>query len=80
MLVVNDDERRIWYFNAGWPGSTHDDRVFRNSRLVQDLASHFNETEYIIGDSAYGPQNFMVSVFKKPVGAPKPPDNKVFNC
>jgi hypothetical protein len=79
MLVVNDDERRIRYFNAGWPGSTHDDRVFRNSRLVQDLASHFNETEYIIGDSAYGPQNFMVSVFKKPVGAPMPPDNEAFN-
>jgi hypothetical protein len=79
MLVVNDDQRRIRYFNAGWPGSTHDDRVFRNSRIVQDLGSHFQETEYIIGDSAYGPQNFMVSTFKKPVGAPMPPDNEVFN-
>jgi hypothetical protein len=79
MLVVNDDERRIRYFNAGWPGSTHDDRVFRNSSLVQDLEVHFNCTEYIIGDSAYGPQNFMVPVFKKPVGAPMPPDNEAFN-
>jgi hypothetical protein len=79
MLVVNDDQRRIRYFNAGWPGSTHDDRVFRNSKIVQDLDDHFLETEYIIGDSAYGPQNFMVSVFKKPVGSPMQPDNEVFN-
>jgi hypothetical protein len=79
MLVVNNDQRRIRYFNAGWPGSTHDDRVFRNSKIVQDLDDHFLETEYIIGDSAYGPQNFMVSVFKKPVGSPMQPDNEVFN-
>jgi hypothetical protein len=44
MLVVNDDQRRIQYFYAGWPGSTHDDRVFRNSRIVLDLAEHFKET------------------------------------
>jgi hypothetical protein len=79
MLVVNDDERRIRYFNAGWPGSTHDDRVFRNSKIVQELETHFLDTEYIIGDSAYGPQNFMVSTYKKPVGAPIPPENEQFN-
>jgi hypothetical protein len=79
MLVINDDERRIRYFNAGWPGSTHDDRVFRNSRIVQELDNHFEETQYIIGDSAYSPQNFMVSTFKKPVGIPMPPDNEIFN-
>jgi hypothetical protein len=27
MLVVNDDQRFVRYFNAGWPGSTHDNRV-----------------------------------------------------
>ncbi len=79
MLVVNDDQRRIRYFHAGWPGSTHDDRVFRNCRIVQELQAHFQHMEYIIGDSAYGPQNFMVSTFKKPVGAPMQPDNEAFN-
>jgi hypothetical protein len=79
MLVVNNDKRRICYFNAGWPGSTHDDWVFRNSPIVQDLGSHFREMEYIIGDNAYGPHTFMISTYKKPVGAPLHPDNKVFN-
>jgi hypothetical protein len=80
MVVVNDDQRRIWYFNAGWPGSTHDDQVFQNSRIVLDLDDHFQEMEYIIGDGVYGPQTFMVSVYKKPaVGSHLHPDNDVFN-
>ncbi len=69
MLVVNDDKRRIRYFNAGWPGSTHNDWVFRNSRIVQELTDHFQDKRpNIIGDSAYGPQNFMVSTYKTPIG------------
>jgi hypothetical protein len=78
MLVVNDDKRRIRYFNAGWPGSTHN-RVFRNSRIVQKLAEHFRDTEYIIGDSAYTPMDFMISTYKKPIGAPLQPDKETFN-
>jgi hypothetical protein len=47
MLLVNDDERRIWYVNAGWPGSTHNDGVFQNSRIVQELEAHlFQDMEY----------------------------------
>jgi hypothetical protein len=53
--VVNDDQRQIRYFNAGWPGSTHDDRVFQNLRILQDLDNHILEMEYIIGDSVYCP-------------------------
>jgi hypothetical protein len=49
MLVVNDDQRRIWYFHGGWPGSTHADRVFRSCRIVQELQAHFQHMEYIIG-------------------------------
>jgi hypothetical protein len=56
-IFVNNDERRIWYVNASWPRSTLHDRVFQNSRIVQKLDTHFQEeTEYILGDSAYGPQ------------------------
>jgi hypothetical protein len=43
------------------------------------LDDYFLDTEYIIGDSVYGLQNFMVSVYKKPVGSPLHPDNEVFN-
>jgi hypothetical protein len=43
------------------------------------LDDHFLEMEYIIGDSVYGPQTFMMVVYKKPMGAPLHPDNEVFN-
>jgi hypothetical protein len=79
MLVVNDDQWCIRYFNAGWPRSTHDDRVLQNSRIILELGHHFQANKYIIGDSAYGPHTFMVYVYKKPVGAPLHPDNKSFN-
>jgi hypothetical protein len=36
VMVVCDDLKRITYYLAGWPGSTHDNRVFRNSTLFNN--------------------------------------------
>ena len=33
-MVICDDKRMIRYYLAGWPGSCHDNRIFRNSRLA----------------------------------------------
>jgi hypothetical protein len=30
VMVVCDNQKRITYYNAGWPGSTHDNHVFRS--------------------------------------------------
>ena len=68
VLIVNDDKRRIRYFLAGWPGRTHDNRVLRNSRLGLNPADFFNQNEYILGDSAYETQWFLIPAFKKPAG------------
>ena len=35
MLVVCDDQCRITYYHIGWPGSVHDNRAWRNSRLYR---------------------------------------------
>jgi DDE superfamily endonuclease len=32
-IIVNDDQKRIWYYLAGYPGSSHDNRIFRNTKL-----------------------------------------------
>ena len=29
-LAVNNDQQRITYYLAGWPGSTHDNHIFKN--------------------------------------------------
>ena len=64
-LVVCDDDARITYYYAGWPGSTHDNRVFRCSNLYKKRADYFEPMEYLIGDSAYSDSAIMVQAFKK---------------
>ncbi|ETN17230.1 hypothetical protein PPTG_21631 [Phytophthora nicotianae INRA-310] len=63
-LVVSDDKCRIRYENVGWPGSSHDNRVWRNCKLARNREQHFNMNEYLLGDSAYQPSNVMVSSYK----------------
>lgn len=65
VLLVCDDRARVLYYLAGWPGSTHDNRVFKSSNLFKDRDSFFSPLEYIIGDSAYSNSSIMVPAFKK---------------
>jgi hypothetical protein len=63
VLIVCDDRRKIRYYYAGWPGSVHDNRVFKNSMLYVNAAHFFNVQEYLLGDSAFDNMWFMVSAF-----------------
>ena len=65
VLVVCDDRGRIIYYLAGWPGSTHDNRVFKSSNLYKERHERFAALEYIIGDSAFSNSSVMVPSFKK---------------
>jgi hypothetical protein len=65
LMVVCDDQKRIIFYLAGWPGSTHDNRVFRNSKLFKNRLEYFEHMEYLLGDSAYSASSIMVQAFKK---------------
>ena len=78
--VVCDDKCRVIYFLAGWPGSTHDNRVLRNSDLFRNKAKYFDTNEYLLGDSAYSASQIMVQAFKKGRNEPNlPPRKERFN-
>jgi hypothetical protein len=77
-LVLNDDQRKIRYFLAGWPGSAHDNRIFRNSTIYKNPEQYFSEIEFMIGDSAFEPTEFMVSAFKK-IGVTAAMAKEIFN-
>ena len=78
--VVCDDKCRVIYFLAGWPGSTHDNRVLRNSDLSRNKAKYFGINEHLLGDSAYSASQIMVQAFKKGRGqANLPPRKEKFN-
>jgi hypothetical protein len=79
-MIVCDDRKRVTYYYAGWPGSTHDNRVFQNSRLFLNKNKYFNHLEYLLGDSAYSISTIMVQAFKKRMKTSHlPTDEKRFN-
>ena len=78
-VIVCDDRRLIRYYVAGWPGSTHDNRVARNTRMWNDPSSFFNKNEYIMGDSAFENLWFIVSAFTSPPGQSLPLQETAFN-
>ena len=80
VMIICDDQKRITYYNAGWPGSTHDNRVFRNSKLFYQRGNYFSHHEYLLGDSAYSASPVMVQAFKKQAAvAELPPNHEFFN-
>jgi hypothetical protein len=80
VMIVCDDQRRITYYYAGWPGSTHDNRVWRNSNLFLNRLKFFSHLEYLLGDSAYSNSIIMVQAFKKRMQTSiLPPDQHAFN-
>lgn len=79
MLVVCDDKRRVLYFIAGWPGSAHDNRIFRNSRLYRNPEEFFTDIEYLLGDSAFECQRFMIPSYKKAAGLELERNKEKFN-
>eukprot|EP00804_Cyclotella_cryptica_P026266 CCRYP_019838-RA/>CCRYP_019838-RA protein AED:0.13 eAED:0.14 QI:50/0/0/1/0/0/2/0/236 len=62
--VLNDDERRIQAYCAGYPGSAHDNRVWRNMKQHRDPESYFSENAFVMCDTAYEPSWFCEPAFK----------------
>jgi hypothetical protein len=80
VMIVCDDNKKITYYTAGWPGSTHDNRVFRNCNLFNNRGEYFSKYEYLLGDSAYSASSIMVQSFKKQSAqAQLQPDKEFFN-
>ena len=68
VMIVNDHQLRIRYYNTWWPGNVHDERVFRNCDLARNHDDYFDVIQLLIGDSAFTPRSFVVPVFKKKTG------------
>ena len=53
------------YFNAGWPGSTHDDRAWRKIEMFKNKDEHFALMEHLLGDSSFTNKNVLCSACEK---------------
>ncbi len=67
-LVINDLKRKVCAYLAGFPGSVHDNRLWRNMRPYQKEDEYFSPTEYIICDTAFEPSPFCIPVFSTDIG------------
>ncbi len=79
VLFICDDKRRIRYYLGGFPGSTHDNRVWRNSKVNKQPDDHFNDIEYIICDTAFEPSPYCIPAYKSDVGFVLTRGKELFN-
>jgi len=79
-LIICDDQRLIRYALCGWPGTTHDERVFRNSKIARLPDKFLSQLQYIIGDTAFECNWYCVSSYRKPAGGTIPYEFEQFNC
>lgn len=78
-MIVCDHKRRIRYYLSGYPGSAHDNRVFKGTALHKNPTSHFSPMQYLVGDSAFANDWFCVAAFKKLANCTLGRDEERFN-
>lgn len=64
-MIICDHKRRIRHYLAGFPGSAHDNRIFKETQLARFPNNHFDPQQYLLGDSAFENSWFMVSSYKR---------------
>jgi hypothetical protein len=79
VMIVNDDNRRVRYYYAGMPGSCHDARVYRQTKLFKNPAEYFSPDQFIVADSALPNSPTVVSAFKSPTGYALGEEEQKFN-
>jgi hypothetical protein len=55
----------ICYYLSGYPGSAHDNRIYKGTAVKQHPNHFFSPMQYVVGDSAFENDQHMVSAFKK---------------
>ena len=78
-LIVCDHNSRIRHITTGWPGSVHDNRVWRNCDLLRNFRKYFGKREHILGDRAFTSSFIMVTSYKKQKGIPLSMSKTWFN-
>ncbi|CAC5371681.1 unnamed protein product [Mytilus coruscus] len=64
--VVCDHEMTFMSVNTGWPGSVHDARVFRNSKIGKRIINKtiLPDEFHLVGDAAYPLSQNLMTPFK----------------
>ena len=66
--IVCDSEMKIFSFDARYPGSSHDAFVMRNSEVFEKFNSGLMPNCWILGDSGYPINDWLLTPYINPVG------------
>ncbi|KAG2996199.1 hypothetical protein PC121_g20745 [Phytophthora cactorum] len=78
-LICCDGRAKVTYALTGWPGCTHDNRVWSNFRICRSPESFFSQSVYLLTDSAFRASRYVVPPFKNLPGAAIALDQDFFN-
>ena len=70
-MIVNDDKRKVRKYLSGFPGSAHDNRVYRSMSLSRTPSEFFGSggdpaRYFLLGESAFSNSPTLVSAYKAP--------------
>jgi hypothetical protein len=65
---ICDDWKKILHHYSGWPGSVHNNRIYKHSNIFTRPRIHFTAGKYLFGDNTFMNSDYMVPPFKTPVG------------
>uniref|UniRef100_A0A8R1IFW5 Putative nuclease HARBI1 n=1 Tax=Caenorhabditis japonica TaxID=281687 RepID=A0A8R1IFW5_CAEJA len=70
VVAVSDHRRAFLWYSRAYPGSAHDSRIFRESRLHSELSSRIKKG-VLLGDSAFQAERFLLKpVLDTPADSP----------
>jgi hypothetical protein len=75
--IVCDNDKRIIYYQVGWPGSVIDQTAFEQTNLFKYPNMFLNVTEFLLGDSGYSSSEKMLTPYRNPLA--QVPVNSAFN-
>eukprot|EP00804_Cyclotella_cryptica_P005843 CCRYP_000136-RC/>CCRYP_000136-RC protein AED:0.24 eAED:0.23 QI:0/-1/0/1/-1/1/1/0/245 len=79
VCVINDDKRKIRAYLSGFPGFTHDNRVWRNMIQNQKAQDFFSPLQYVLCDTAFEPSDIAIAAYKCQAGFVQDRDEQMFN-
>ena len=68
MFILGNDNCKIRYHLIGFPGSSHDNRVWKWGKIYKERSKLFSPFQYIIMDTAFEPCGCVVSAMKRDEG------------
>lgn len=68
--MITDAKMVVINIVARWPGSTHDSRIFANSRL-NDYLANMQHRGYLVGDSGYPCLPYLMTPLRNPKTDPE---------